>query len=139
MTITRSGWTSHGHWYGPDTPTRPWPRARFRCGGPGRCGQCSAQAEPPRPRPDARGADTPYVIPAGDWKPGQEIARTVGGWVLATLAELDAQQEPGGVYWHPGPLTSLPGLSPARPIVVRDEVPQTGHHAPLGSGEATGA
>lgn len=43
-TAARSGWTSHGHWYGPGPMTLPRPSLIGHCGGPGMCKTCAAEA-----------------------------------------------------------------------------------------------
>lgn len=43
----RSGWTSHGWWYGPDPePVEGRPNGTAKCGGPGICRTCKAEAAP---------------------------------------------------------------------------------------------
>lgn len=43
--MTGSGWTSHGKWYGPDPePTVGRPDMLSKCGGPGMCRTCTAEA-----------------------------------------------------------------------------------------------
>lgn len=43
--MSRSGWTSHGWWYGPDPePTEGRPALRAKCGGPAMCMTCHGNA-----------------------------------------------------------------------------------------------
>jgi hypothetical protein len=43
-TAPRSGWTSHGHSYGPAPDQTQQPRMVARCGGPGLCSKCRVEA-----------------------------------------------------------------------------------------------
>jgi hypothetical protein len=46
-TEQKSGYTTHGRWFGPGEPTLPAPDMRARCGGPAVCLVCRAEAGDP--------------------------------------------------------------------------------------------
>lgn len=77
-----SGWTSHGHWYGPGEPDMATkPVAVTRCGGPGLCSKCSTTVAGRWPASIVEAAgwrapSDPAVSP-GTYRVGRKVGRTI--------------------------------------------------------------
>lgn len=83
-------YTSHGHWYGPGTPTPPAPQSRARCGGTRMCPVCSREAGPisrPKAETPAEAARIEYACRFTAWTNTDGIEKQVVKYDFTGIGE----------------------------------------------------